>query len=156
MGGPRWRHAVESTGELTLFGRFGVRDDRGPAFAAGMNARREIFGASGAEGRLVRATDFGRPFEEFVTRYCSGKTWTPPGPDRKTRILITLATLMASTKPNQLKVHELGALANGCTVDESGETILHAVAYAGLPCGVEAFNAAAEALARHSAAGSAQ
>ena len=62
---------------------------------------------------------------------------------------ITLATLTALTKPNQLKVHVEGALANGCSVEEIRETILHTAAYAGVPCGVEAFNAAAEALARH-------
>ena len=68
--------------------------------------------------------------------------------DRRTRSLITLAVLTALTKPNQLKAHVAGALANGCSVEEIREVILHTAIYAGVPCGVEAFNAAAEVLAQ--------
>lgn len=124
------------------------------AFAAGMQVRREMFGAAGAEQRYAQATDFNRPFEDLVTRYCFGDTWTRPGLDRRTRSLITLAALTALTKPNQLKVHVAGALANGCSIEEIRETILHTAVYAGIPCGVEAFNAAAEALAQSTAKGS--
>ena len=49
----------------------------------------------------------------------------------------------------QLKAHVAGALANGCSIDEIRETLLHTAVYAGVPAGVEAFNAAAEVLARH-------
>jgi alkylhydroperoxidase/carboxymuconolactone decarboxylase family protein YurZ len=35
--------------------------------------------------------------------------------------------------------------------EEIRETLLHTAVYAGVPCGVEAFNAAAEVLARHTA-----
>ena len=118
------------------------------AFAAGMQVRREMFGPGGAEQRYGQATDFNRPFEDLVTRYCFGDTWTRAGLDRKTRSLITLAALTALTKPNQLKVHIAGALANGCSIEQIRETILHTAVYAGVPCGVEAFNAAAEVLAQ--------
>ena len=123
-------------------------DTKDAAFAAGMQVRREMFGAAGAEERYAQATDFNRPFEDMVTRYCFGDTWTRPGLDRKTRSLITLAALTALTKPNQLKVHVAGALANGCSIEEIRETILHTAVYGGVPGGVEAFNAAAETLAR--------
>jgi 4-carboxymuconolactone decarboxylase len=113
-----------------------------------MQVRREMFGPGGAEGRYAQATDFNRPFEDMVTRYCFGDIWTRPGLDRKTRSLITLAALTALAKPNQLQVHVAGALANGCSIEEIRETILHTAVYAGVPCGVEAFNAAAETLAR--------
>ena len=119
------------------------------AFAAGMQVRREMFGAGGADERYAQATDFNRPFEELVTRYCFGAVWTRPGLERRLRSLITLAALTALSKPNQLKAHVAGALANGCSVEEIRETILHTAVYAGVPCGVEAFNAAAEVLARH-------
>ncbi len=130
-----------------------MTDSNDAAFAAGMKVRREMFGAAGAEERYAQATDFNRPLEEVVTRYCFGETWTRPGLDRKTRSLITLAALTALSKPNQIKVHVAGALANGCSVLEIRETLLHTMVYAGVPCGVEAFNAAAEVLARHAAAG---
>jgi 4-carboxymuconolactone decarboxylase len=121
-------------------------DRKDSAFEAGMDVRREMFGAGGAEQRLTAATDFNRDFEELVTRYCFGDVWTRPGLDRKTRSLITLAVLTALTKPNQLKAHVRGALANGATVEEIREVLLHTVVYAGIPAGVEAFNAAAEVL----------
>jgi 4-carboxymuconolactone decarboxylase len=39
-----------------------------------------------------------------------------------------------------------GALANGVTPEEIREILLHTSIYAGIPAGVEAFNAAMEAL----------
>ena len=122
-------------------------DRKDEAFDAGMAVRRDMFGAAGAEQRLAQATDFNRPFEELVTRYCFGDVWGRPGLDRKTRSLLTLAVLTALTKPNQLKVHVRGALANGATKEEIREVLLHTSVYAGIPAGVEAFNAAAEVLA---------
>jgi 4-carboxymuconolactone decarboxylase len=129
-----------------------MTDNKDAAFTAGMKIRREMFGPGGAEERFAQATDFNRPLEEIVTRYCFGETWSRPGLDRKTRSLLTLAALTALSKPNQIKVHVAGALANGCSVEEIRETFLHTMVYAGIPCGVEAFNAAAEVLARHAAA----
>src|ERR1700727_1039144 len=129
-----------------------VSGEKDPAFTAGMKVRREMFGPGGAEERYAQASDFNRPLEEIVTRYCFGETWNRPGLDRKTRSLLTLAALTALCRPNQIKAHVAGALANGCSVEEIRETLLHTMVYAGVPCGVEAFNAAAEVLARHVAA----
>ena len=125
-----------------------MSDEKSAAFVAGMKLRRDMFGAAGAEDRLAQATDFNRHFEELVTEYCFGQTWGRPGLDLKTRSLLTLAALTALSKPNQLKVHVAGALANGATPEEIREVILHTVAYAGIPAGVEAFTAAADVLAR--------
>jgi 4-carboxymuconolactone decarboxylase len=116
------------------------------SFRVGMQIRRDMFGPGGAEERFAATTDFNRPFEEVVTRYCFGDTWSRPGLDRKTRSLITLAALTAMVRPNQLRVHVRGALANGATREEIREVLLHTVVYAGVPAGVEAFTAAAEVL----------
>ena len=118
------------------------------SFEKGLQIRREMFGPAGSDQRLANATDFTRPLEEVVTRYCFGDTWSRPQLDRKTRSLITLAALTALTKPNQIKTHVRGALANGCTVEEIREALLHTTVYAGVPAGVEAFTAAAEVLAQ--------
>ncbi|MEP7312576.1 MAG: carboxymuconolactone decarboxylase family protein [Pseudomonadota bacterium] len=123
-------------------------DHKDTAFDAGMKIRRGMFGTAGAEDRLAQATDFNRPLEEIVTRYCFGDTWGRPGIDLKTRSLLTLAVLTALSKPNQLKVHVRGALANGASVVEIREAILHAVVYAGIPAGVEAITAAGEVIAQ--------
>jgi 4-carboxymuconolactone decarboxylase len=118
------------------------------AFETGLQIRRDMFGAAGADERLAQATDFTRPLEDVVTRYCFGETWSRPQLDRKTRSLITLAALTALSKPNQIKVHVRGALANGATVEEIREVLLHTMVYAGVPAGVEAFTAASEVLAQ--------
>ena len=116
------------------------------SFQTGMQIRREMFGPAGADERYAQTTDFNRPFEEVVTRYCFGDTWSRPGLDRKTRSLITLAALTAMVRPNQVRVHVRGALANGATPEEIREVLLHTAVYAGVPAGVEAFTAAAEVL----------
>jgi 4-carboxymuconolactone decarboxylase len=120
--------------------------EQDPSYKTGMQIRREMFGAGGAEERVAAATPFNRPFEDLVTRYCFGDTWGRPGLDRKTRSMITLAALTALVRPNQLKIHVRGALANGVTPEEIREILLHTSIYAGIPAGVEAFNAAMEAL----------
>lgn len=132
-----------------------VTDKLDEAFAVGLNIRRAMFGAAGAEERLAQATDLNRPFEEIVTQYCFGQTWARPGLDLKTRSLLTLAALTALTKPNQLRVHVAGALANGATREEIREVILHTAVYSGIPTGVEAFAATAEVFARIDAAAAA-
>jgi 4-carboxymuconolactone decarboxylase len=121
--------------------------DSDSTFDRGLRLRHEMFGRAGAEDRLERATDFNRPLEEFVTRHCFGETWSRPGLDRKTRSLVTLAILTALVRPNQLRGHVRGALANGATPEEIREVLLHTVDYAGIPAGVEAFGAAGEVLA---------
>jgi len=118
--------------------------DDDATFKTGMRIRRDMFGPAGAEERLAAATEFTRPLEEVVTRYCFGDTWSRPGLDLKTRSMVTLAALAALGRPNQLRTHVRGALQNGVTPEEIREIILHTMVYAGIPAGVEAFNAAAE------------
>ena len=120
-----------------------AQDDK---FEIGLGVRRDMFGPAGAEQAIAQATDFMRPLQELATRYCFGEIWGRPQLERKTRSLITLALLVALDKPNQLKLHVKGAIANGVTKDEIREVLLHATIYAGLPAGVEAHRVAAETL----------
>lgn len=117
-------------------------------FEMGMDLRRSMWGKAGAEDRVAQETDFNRPFEHLVTTYCFGEVWNRPVLDKKTRSIITLAALTALTKPNQLKAHVEGAIANGVSKEEIREIILHTSVYAGIPTGVEAMNAATETLAK--------
>jgi 4-carboxymuconolactone decarboxylase len=120
--------------------------DRDASYETGMQIRREMFGRAGADDRVNAATAFNRPFEDAVTRYCFGDTWSRPGLDRRTRSMITLAALTALVRPNQLKGHVRAALVNGVTAEEISEILMHTAVYAGIPAGVEAFAAAADAL----------
>lgn len=115
-------------------------------YKAGMDLRRTMWGKAGAEERVNAASDLNRPFEDLVTTYCFGDVWNRPGLDKKTRSMITVAVLTALTKPNQLKVHVEGAIANGVSKEEIREIIMHSAVYAGIPTGVEAMNAARETL----------
>ena len=84
----------------------------------------------------------------MVTGFCFGDIWQRPGLDLKTRSMITLAALTALCRPNQLKSHVEGALANGVSVEEIREIILHTSVYSGIPTAVEGMNAAKEVLKR--------
>lgn len=117
-------------------------------YEAGMELRHSMWGDAGAEQRVNEAAAFNRPLEDMVTTWCFGDIWQRPGLDRRTRSMITLAALTALCRPNQLKGYVEGALANGVTVDEIREIILHTSLYSGIPTGVEGVNAAKEVLNR--------
>jgi 4-carboxymuconolactone decarboxylase len=115
-------------------------------FAAGMQLRREMFGPVLGEKAVTSATDFTRPLQEMATRYCFGEVWTRPPLDRRTRSLLTIATLVALGKPVQLRAHVRAGIANGVTKDEIREVLLHSMIYCGLPAAVDSFNHATEVL----------
>jgi len=115
-------------------------------FAAGLQIRRDMFGPANSDQVLQSATDFTRPLQELVTRYCFGEVWTRTLLDRKTRSMLTMALLVALNRPNQLRGHVRGAVKNGVSKDEIREVLLHSMIYAGVPAGVDSFNHATEVL----------
>jgi 4-carboxymuconolactone decarboxylase len=115
------------------------------AFDRGLALRHDMFGPAGAEQAVESASDFSRPLQETVTRFCFGEIWQRPGLDRRTRSLITLSMLIGTGRFTQFAVHVRGALANGVTREELRELTLHAQLYCGIPSSVEA-TAACEAI----------
>lgn len=115
-------------------------------FEKGLKIRREVLGADYVDGSLAKADDFMMAFQEITTEWCWGYAWSREGLDRKTRSMLNLAMLTALSKPNELKLHVKGALANGVSVDEIKEILLHATVYCGIPAGLDAFKAAHEVL----------
>lgn len=115
-------------------------------YKAGMALRQTMWGEEMIERRVNQATAFNRPFEDLVTSFCFGDVWQRPGLDQRTRSMITLTALTALCRPNQLKLHVQGALANGVTVEEIREIIMHTAVYSGIPTGVEAMGAARDIL----------
>lgn len=115
-------------------------------FEKGLELRRKMLGAEGADKKLEEATDFIKPLEEWVTSECFGAAWHRPILDLKTRSMLTIAMLTAMGMAPQIKYHVRGALANGVNVDEIREILMHAVIYCGLPRAVNAFLAAEEVL----------
>jgi 4-carboxymuconolactone decarboxylase len=115
-------------------------------FEKGLKIRRQVLGTDYVDGSLAKADDFMMAFQRITTEWCWGYAWTRPGLDLKTRSMLNLAMLTALSKPAELKLHVKGALANGVTVDEIKEILLHATVYCGIPAGLDAFKAAHEVL----------
>jgi 4-carboxymuconolactone decarboxylase len=112
-----------------------------------MDIRRQMWGSEGAERRFAGASDFNRPLEDLVTRFCFGEVWTRTEIDHKTRSMLTLAILASiGGVPNQLRTHVRGAIANGVSPAEIREVLLHVMAYAGVPRAADAFGHARETL----------
>lgn len=113
-------------------------------YVQGMAVRREVLG----DGYVDKAisSDFTKPLQDLVTENCWGEIWTRSAIPKKTRSLITIATLAALKAPTELKAHVRGALRNGCTVEEIQEVLLQATVYCGVPAGVEAFRAAKDVI----------
>lgn len=120
--------------------------DTAELFAQGLAIRRKVLGPEYVDGSLARADDFMMAFQNITTEMCWGYVWTRPGLDHRTRSLLNLAMLTALCKTPELKLHVKGALANGVTVDEIKEVLLHATVYCGIPAGLDAFKAAHEVL----------
>jgi 4-carboxymuconolactone decarboxylase len=115
-------------------------------FKKGLEVRRAVLGADYVDGSLAKADDFMMAFQEITTEWCWGYAWTRPGLERKTRSMLNLAMLTALGKPAELKLHVKGALANGLSVEEIKEILLHATVYCGIPAGLDAFKAAHDVL----------
>jgi 4-carboxymuconolactone decarboxylase len=67
-----------------------------------------------------------------------GDIWERPGLSKRDRSLITVAALVATYRPEQLKGHTERALTNGVTREEISELITHLAFYAGWPSAMSA------------------
>src|SRR3954468_7108163 len=115
-------------------------------YEAGMQVRREVLGDEHVDRATADATDFSRPFQEFITRGAWGDVWTRPGLDRRTRSVITLSVLTALRAENEIPMHVRAAIRNGLTPDEIREVLIHTAVYAGVPAANSAVALAKDAL----------
>ena len=115
-------------------------------YKKGMMVRREVLGDEYVDKALNSTTSFNQPLQTLVTENCWGEIWTRNVIPKKTRSLITIATLAALKAPMELKIHVRGALRNGCTVEEIQEVLLQSAVYCGVPAGIDAFRAAKDAI----------
>nr|MDT0660726.1 carboxymuconolactone decarboxylase family protein [Micromonospora sp. DSM 115978] len=108
----------------------------------GNRVRREVLGDAHVDRSMLRATEFTRVVQEYVTASCWGDVWSRPGLDRRTRSLLNLAMLTALNRPHEFTVHIRGALRNGCTEADIQEALLQTAAYCGAPAALESFRLA--------------
>jgi len=67
-----------------------------------------------------------------------GDLWERPGLSKRDRSLVTVAALVATHRPMQLKTHVARALKNGVTKAEIAEIVTHLAFYAGWPAAMTA------------------
>ena len=75
---------------------------------------------------------------ELTDQVLFGDVWERPGLSKRDRSLITVATLVALNRPDQLRSHMALALRNGVTPTELTELVTHMSFYAGWPAGASA------------------
>src|SRR5687768_17160843 len=77
--------------------------------------------------------DIAPALQEYTDTVLFGDVWERPGLSKRDRSLITVATLVALYRTNELPHHLKRALDNGVTRDELIELITHLAFYAGWP-----------------------
>ncbi|WP_324651307.1 carboxymuconolactone decarboxylase family protein [Georgenia sp. H159] len=120
-----------------------IRDE---LYDTGLAQRRAMFGPAGAEDQVEHTTDLDDKLQDFVTRYCFGDIWQREGLSVADRSKITLAMLIATGKPHEIRVHTRGALENGVSPLELREVVVHSLLYCGIPAAVEGMRALGEIL----------
>ena len=123
-----------------------AKNETAKLFKDGLAVRRAVLGTDYVDGSIAKANDFTMAFQHITTEWCWGYAWTRDGLSRKTRSMLNLAMLTALNRSAEIKLHVKGALANGVTVEEIKEVLLHATVYCGIPAGLDAFKAANQVL----------
>jgi 4-carboxymuconolactone decarboxylase len=123
-----------------------AKSETAKLFKDGLAVRRAVLGPEFVDGSIAKANDFTMAFQHITTEWCWGYAWTRDGLSRKTRSMLNLAMLTALNRSAEIKLHVKGALANGVTVEEIKEVLLHATVYCGIPAGLDAFKAANQVL----------
>jgi 4-carboxymuconolactone decarboxylase len=107
-----------------------------------MKMRRAVLGDAYVDHAVASQNEFTAEFQDLITRYAWGEIWSRPELDRKTRSLITIATMVALNRSEELQLHLKAALRNGVTHTEIKEVLLQAAIYCGLPAANHAFHLA--------------
>lgn len=123
-----------------------LQPDLSERFAAGLAVRRQVLGDAHVDRALTNATDFDRPFQEFITRTAWGEIWVRPGLDRRTRSLITLAILAALGHHEEFQLHTRASRNTGCSDSDLVELLIQVACYAGVPAANSAMRIARETL----------
>ncbi|MBC7278659.1 alpha/beta fold hydrolase [Nocardioides sp.] len=110
-----------------------------PAYAAGMNVRRQVLGDAHVDRATAAITDVTRDYQDLITRYAWGTIWTRPGLARRDRSIAVLTALVAGRHFEELEFHLRAALTNGLTREEIIEVLLQTSVYVGVPAANSAF-----------------
>jgi 4-carboxymuconolactone decarboxylase len=92
--------------------------------------------------------DFAPKLAQLTDDVLYGDVWARPQLSARDRSLVTISTLVAMNRPDQLRSHLALARDNGVTEEEIAETITHLAFYAGWPSAVTAVMVAKEVFGR--------
>jgi 4-carboxymuconolactone decarboxylase len=81
-------------------------------------------------------------FADLTDRVLFGEIWRRPGLSPRDRSLVTVSSLVALYRTNELATHLKLALVNGVTHDEIVEAIMHLAFYTGWPTAATALRIA--------------
>ena len=113
----------------------------------GLAIRKSVLGSEYVDNALKNADEFTQPLQDLVTEYCWGWAWGREELSKRDRSLINLAMISVLNRPHELRVHVKGAIRNGLTKTEIREVLLQVGIYGGIPCAVDSFRIARDALA---------
>ena len=82
-------------------------------FDIGLEARRAALGTDYVDMSLANSDEFMMTFQRLVTELAWGYAWSRPGLDRKTRFMLNIAILTATSRWQELTIYTHGALAAG-------------------------------------------
>lgn len=86
--------------------------------------------------------DIAPALADYTDRVLFGDVWKRPGLSPRDRSLITVASLIANYRTNELPFHLKKALENGITRDELIEVVTHLAFYSGWPTASSALTVA--------------
>jgi len=121
--------------------------DERKRYEEGLKTRRAVLGDAHVDRSLKNRTKFNEPFQDLLTRYAWGETWSRTGLPRKTRSLLTLSMLVALNRHEEFRMHIRAALSIGVTREEIQEVLLQSAIYCGVPAANAAFRDAEEVFA---------
>ena len=99
----------------------------------GDRIRRRVLGDAHVDRASAGATEFDRPFQEFITEGVWGSVWSRPGLTPRERSMVTIALLAALGQGEELAMHVRATRNTGASEDDIREVLLHVAAYAGAP-----------------------
>src|SRR5918995_2750173 len=115
--------------------------ERSDAYKRGEATRRELFGDEGV-ARAQRWARLDPGLVDFLMESVWGTILSRPGLDRRTRELLTLASLTSLGHLAEIEMHVNGALNVGVSREEIVECIIQMAVYAGMPACLNALGAA--------------